>query len=163
DQAVTHVTRERVQDGGGLVMAARADRQPLEADHRVAAPVGEPVIARDDRAAAIACAPRVRDVLLASDRNDQEGVGRENQFPGERRPWGSRTFDERLTALPFGAVGLVDIELRDGRPSSGPEHEIGAPIIAHRGLERAWRPQYSGMSVAALALYRVLQRGLQRR
>ena len=29
-------------------MAAGAERQPFEADHRVAAPIGKPVIAGDD-------------------------------------------------------------------------------------------------------------------
>ena len=45
---------ERAQDVARLAMTSGDERQPFEADHRVAAPVGEPVIAGDHRARIVA-------------------------------------------------------------------------------------------------------------
>ena len=50
DQAVADVVGERAEDVAGLVVPAGREGQPFEADHRVAAPVGEPVVAGDDGA-----------------------------------------------------------------------------------------------------------------
>ena len=50
DQAVPHVQRERPQDVVRLGVAAGDEGQAFEADHRVAAPVGEPRVAGDHRA-----------------------------------------------------------------------------------------------------------------
>src|SRR5439155_26980349 len=46
NQAGAHVLRERSQNEPRLPMTPRGQRQPLEADHRVAPPVREPVIDR---------------------------------------------------------------------------------------------------------------------
>ena len=67
----------------GLAVAARHERQPLEADHRVAAPVGEPVIAGDDGADLLARRTRPRRFVGASGRRDDELVGRKHQLRGE--------------------------------------------------------------------------------
>ena len=42
-------------DVAGFAVAVRRQRQPFQADHGVATPVGKPGIARDDRLAAAAC------------------------------------------------------------------------------------------------------------
>ena len=47
DQPVADVVGERAEDVAGLGVPAGGQRQAFEADHGVAAPVGEPVIAGD--------------------------------------------------------------------------------------------------------------------
>src|SRR6185312_6498189 len=77
DQPVADVMGERVQDAAGLFVPSGHERQPLEADHRVAAPVGEPVVAGDHR-------PRLRVASAAvvggaAGRDDDELVGGQHQ------------------------------------------------------------------------------------
>ena len=80
DEAVANVVAERAQDVAGLALASRAERQPFEADHRVAAPVGEPVVAGDDRADLVAHRPRPRGLLDAAGRRDDELIGGQDEF-----------------------------------------------------------------------------------
>ena len=61
-------------------VAARRERQALETDHRVAAPIGEPMIAGDDGADFIARGMRARRFLRAAGGRDDELVGREDQL-----------------------------------------------------------------------------------
>ena len=56
------------------------ERQPFEADHRVAAPVGEPVIAGDHGAHLVAQRRGAGRVLDASGRRDEELIGREDEL-----------------------------------------------------------------------------------
>ncbi len=49
DEPVPDVRGERAQDVARLAVPSRGEGQPFEADHRVAAPVREPVITGDDR------------------------------------------------------------------------------------------------------------------
>ena len=80
NQAVAHVVPERAQDVARLALAARAERQPFEADHRVAAPVGEPVVAGDDGAHFVAGRAGARRFLDATCRRDDELVGGQHQL-----------------------------------------------------------------------------------
>ena len=50
DQTVAHVMRERAQDVARFEATAGDERQAFETDHRVASPIGEPMIAGDDGA-----------------------------------------------------------------------------------------------------------------
>ena len=63
DEPVADVEGKGAEDRARLGMPAGEQRQPLEADHRVAAPVGEPVVAGDDRARLAAAGPRARLVV----------------------------------------------------------------------------------------------------
>ena len=49
-QTIGKVAGEGPQDRGGLLRSAGGERQARQADHRVAAPVVEPVVAGDDAA-----------------------------------------------------------------------------------------------------------------
>jgi hypothetical protein len=82
DQAVADVLRERAEQVARLEMSARREREPLEADHRVAPPVGEPVIAGDHAARLVAGGPGSRGVLDAADWCDDELVGGEHELCG---------------------------------------------------------------------------------
>ena len=62
DEAVAHVVSEGAQDITRLAVPVRRQRQPFEADHRVAAPVREPVVARDHRPHVVARRARARAV-----------------------------------------------------------------------------------------------------
>ena len=84
DEAVPHVVRERAEDVLGLAVPVRGQRQPFEADHRVAAPVGEPVIAGDHRAHFFARGPGARRFFGASGRRDDELIRREHQLRDQR-------------------------------------------------------------------------------
>jgi hypothetical protein len=76
DEAVTYVLGERPEYVARLEMPACRQREPLEADHRVAPPVGEPVIAGHHAAGLVASGSGARRVLHAADRRDNELVGR---------------------------------------------------------------------------------------
>src|SRR6266581_9468496 len=45
NQSVTNVMRERAQNPAGFIVAAGGQGQTFEADHSVAAPISEPVVA----------------------------------------------------------------------------------------------------------------------
>src|SRR3954471_17359815 len=49
DEPIANVMREGPQDVSGLGMATGREREPFEADHGVASPVGKPVISGDYR------------------------------------------------------------------------------------------------------------------
>src|SRR5262245_45051148 len=53
--SIFDVVRESAENIPGFRMASGGQRQPLEADHRVASPIREPVITRDHRANIVAC------------------------------------------------------------------------------------------------------------
>ena len=82
DQAVADVVGEGAEDVAGLVVPPGRQGQPFEADHGVAAPVGEPVVAGDDGADLLARGMRPSRVHDAPDRGDQELVGRQDQLGG---------------------------------------------------------------------------------
>ena len=75
---------ERSQDVAGFGVAAGGQRQSFEADHGVAAPVGEPVVAGDDGADFVARGLGPGGVLLPAVGRDQELVGGQDKLP--RRP-----------------------------------------------------------------------------
>ena len=50
NQAVFHISRKCQQNRTCLIISPGAQSQPFEADHRVAAPIGKPMVARDHRA-----------------------------------------------------------------------------------------------------------------
>ncbi len=80
DEPVPDVGGERAQDVPRLAPAAGDERQSLQADHRVAAPVGEPVIAGDDRARLIAHGPHPRFIRHAGMRMDEELIGGQHEL-----------------------------------------------------------------------------------
>ena len=83
DQPVAHVERECAQDVGRLPDPPGRERQPLEADHRVAAPVGEPVIAGNHRPHVFAGGTRPRRFLGAAGWRDDELIRRQHQLARE--------------------------------------------------------------------------------
>ena len=104
DQAVADVVGEGSQDVAGFGLAAGRERQPLEADHRVAAPVGEPVIAGDDRADFVAGGVGARRFLGPSGRRDDELIGGQHEL-GRRLPCARRRVSLRDQPLPALALG----------------------------------------------------------
>ena len=83
-QAVAHVVRKRTQDRAGFAIAAGAQRQSFEADHRVAAPVAEPVIAGVDGAQLAAFRLRQHVFFEAAAGQHDELIGRHRELLGER-------------------------------------------------------------------------------
>ena len=102
DEPVLQVLREGSQDVSGFLGAARRKGQPLEADHRVASPIREPVIARDDRALFVAGGVRQRGVLEPTRGINDELVGSKYELRTEtgleRRV---RDFDEPFATHAF--------------------------------------------------------------
>ena len=100
NQPVLDVLSEGAEDVARLGVAAGDERQPLQADHRVAAPVGEPVVAGDDRSGLIAVGVGAGGIGDAGNRRDDELVGGKDQFRGEPSS-GSRN---RLVVQPPPAI-----------------------------------------------------------
>ena len=115
NEAVAYVLRERAQDETRLAVPSRRERQPLETDHRVTAPIGEPVIAGDDGAQVVPDRGRAHRIVQAPDRFDHELIGREHQLRGlvtsHRR---ARAGDQTTLALP--------LQLQRLRGGHGPHH-----------------------------------------
>src|SRR4051794_5443572 len=72
DQTVRDIVSERAKNERRLALPARLEREPLEADHRVPAPVREPVITGDHGADLIAHRRCTRGVGDASVRRNDE-------------------------------------------------------------------------------------------
>ena len=136
NQAVAHVMAERAQDVSRLALTAGAECQPFEADHRVAAPVGEPVIAGDDRAHLVAGRAGARRLLDSAGRRDDELIGRQHQLrghAGRRRPL------RRWRSAACAAAA---------RRSAAPPGS-SAPIVSHDSVDADQRPGAPGSSVRA--------------
>ncbi len=83
-QSVADVAGEGADQVARFGTAAGHEGQPFEADHRVAAPIGEPVVAGDHAADLVAGGMCLRGVGYAARRADQELIGRQHEFC--RRP-----------------------------------------------------------------------------
>ena len=84
DQSIANVVREGAKDQRRLAFATGRQRQPLETDHRVTSPVGEPVVAGDDRANFVAECLGTGRIGDAAGRRDDELIGGENQLDTHR-------------------------------------------------------------------------------
>ena len=71
---------EGAQNPSSLGETARCERQAFEADHRVAAPIGEPVVAGDNRSNLVSCRGRANLILATSCRLNYELVRRKHKF-----------------------------------------------------------------------------------
>src|SRR6185437_13708043 len=71
------------QDVSGFGMTAGREREPFEADHCVASPVGEPVITGDDGANLVSGGERSRCIGDAARGSDEELICCENEFSTE--------------------------------------------------------------------------------
>ena len=83
---------EGAQDPAGFLMPPGGQGQALEADHGVAAPVGEPVVAGDHGERLIAGGMGARGILAASRRRDQKLVGGKHQFRQDTTARAARAF-----------------------------------------------------------------------
>ena len=136
DQAVADVMRERAQDVARFEAAAGRERQAFETDHRVAAPIGEPMIAGDDGAHFIAGGVRARRFLGAAGGRDDKLVRRENQFRRDAfARLGSRLLEQ--TRAPF-ALGRA--APRPGVSTSMISHVSVEPISVARPVCSPDRP-----------------------
>src|SRR5262249_35617617 len=80
DQAIFDVVREGAKNITGFEMASRREAEPLEADHGVASPIREPVIARNDCADIITRGVRPGGVSYPCAWRDDELISRKNQL-----------------------------------------------------------------------------------
>ena len=155
-QAVLHIVRERAQDRAGFAIAAGAQRQPFEADHRVAAPVAEPVIAGVDAAqlAAAACASTL--LFQPAARQHDELIRCHRQLLGERiaLPAAARARAGRSSALPLGIEHRGCVELQAvPRMRRGDEHDrlVGGETRGEiAGAERALECRIAAIALDAI-------------
>ena len=156
-QAVANRARERAQDPFRFGRAARQQRQPLEADHRVAAPVREPVIARDHGALFVAGGAHARGFRRAADRRHDELVRCQHELGGKAfaRAPGSAAAMQLAAAVAFRRERRGPFERRDDVPRL--RRRDDATGCAARQLERehARRPGARLVHVAARFLDRV--------
>ena len=83
DEAIADVLGEAAKDVFGFTDASGSDGEAFERDHRVAAPVREPVITGDHGADLIADAVGLDGVRGAADGRNEELVGGENELGGD--------------------------------------------------------------------------------
>ena len=156
DQAIADVVRERPEDESRLAVAAGDERQPLEADHRIATPIGKPMVAGDDRANLVTRRRRARGIDDASGGREDELIRRQHELRrdlvgglGMRR---DRGVEKPAPALFLPAEGFrrrerghhfLGLRRRDKR------HRL---VRRERELKVAGRPQRPAKLVAALLL-----------
>ena len=164
DQAVADVVGEGAEDVAGLRGAAGGQGQPFEADHRVAAPVGEPVVAGDDGADLLAGGVGAGGVLDAAGGRDQELVGGQHELgvelaasPRRRRPWPPAPRGELVDQpRPPPALGPL-APRRRAAPASSPTTRSRRPASTGSSggqldAEEAGAPEVAGRLVAPLRL-----------
>ncbi len=98
DQPVARVLRERPKDQRRFARAASRQRQTFQADHRVASPVREPVIAGNHGSRLGAVRQRPGRVIGTCRRRDEELIGREDEFGRKPVACRSRRLREQLAA-----------------------------------------------------------------
>src|SRR3954464_11980404 len=81
DESIANVMGEGAKDPARLPIPAGRECQAFETDHRVAAPVGEPVITGDHASDLVAGGACAGGVLDAADRLDQKLGGGKNPLP----------------------------------------------------------------------------------
>ena len=95
------------------MQTASDKRQPFEPDHRVAAPIGEPMVTRDDSAQIMPAGFRLRQFLHSAGGRDDKLIGGQDQMPAEafmRRRGGSGKQICKPTSL--GSAGSKGIALQ---------------------------------------------------
>src|SRR5215469_18371562 len=106
DESVPYILRKGSEDISGLLYTAGYERQPFQGDHRVAAPVCEPVIAGKDRAFFVAIGMRPRRILEAVRGVDDELISGKYKIRAEGRERLAGLFDQTLTPVAFSGKRL---------------------------------------------------------
>ena len=75
--------RERPKDVTGFKAASRSQGETFEADHRIASPIREPMVASDDSAHFVTGGVRSSRFFKSPRRRDDELIGGKNQFGGD--------------------------------------------------------------------------------
>ena len=151
-QAVAHVVRKRTQDRAGLAVATGGERQAFEADHRVATPVAEPVIAGVD-AAQLAAFRLCHDVFFDSAAGqDHELIRGHCELLGERVAVELRRESEQTVepaALRIEHGRCIEIHPVPG-VHGGHEHDRLLDRDLRREVTRAERAVERGVAAVAL-------------
>jgi hypothetical protein len=140
NETVLHIVRKGSEDVARLGIAAGDESQALEADHGVATPVGEPVVARNDRAKLVAVCVRTRCVGDSSCRVDDELIGGEDELTSKAFPDGAtRGGDEPRPPARFELEDFVRGEGRGNVPRFGRCGESGSRTDAEDDSEESGR------------------------
>ncbi len=144
NEPVMDIASERSKDKTGLREATGGQGQPFEADHRVAPPIGEPVIAGDDRPHLVAGGPGPGRVFDAARRLNDERVGREDaaRRAGPVRAAGSAASKSRRRRSPSAvAEASGDTASIDAQASVEATSVTGEPCsrssVKRPGLQRS--------------------------
>ena len=153
EEPVAHVAGKRPQDETRFPLAAGGQREPFEADHRVASPVGEPVITRDD-GSCLGAKRRCPGLVLGPlGRRHDKLIRRQHQLCADAGSQADRRLLEQLqTTVGFGLECRVRCQRLNGVPRFGRSHQrrfhlrrIGAEV----GVKEPGRPQRAFVSVTA--------------
>ncbi len=79
NQSIFHIIGKGSEDGSGFLMAPGTECETFQADHRIAAPIREPMVPRDNRARFISGGTRQRLLLQSRARGDNKLIGRHGQ------------------------------------------------------------------------------------
>src|SRR5262249_29979335 len=117
DQAVSDVLRKCAEYPSGFSVTTSRKREPFKRDHRVAAPVVEPVISRNHSPGFVTGCSRTRSLLVASCRKSYELICCQNQLTTKSRlGWFYGSGQQTVATLMFGGQGLFRTDCVDCRP-----------------------------------------------
>ena len=153
DQAVAHIVSEGAQDPACLDRSPGRQSEAFQRDHCVPAPVGEPVMAGDHGAHFITLGPRPGPVGNASNRGNDEGVGRKDELGCEADLCRRRRHpNETPAALAFKRQRIVGAQRQHSMPSLGCSDQRQRAILADLSGKVAGAPQPAPRIVTALRL-----------
>ena len=158
NEAVAHVAGEGSQNQRGFLRPTGHERQPFEADHGVAAPVGKPVVAGDHRAGFKSQSGRARGLLRSGGRRHEKLIRCEHEFRTEsalHRP--GRLSQEASTACDFALVCRRGTERLNRLPRFSRRDDRGVAerrSIAKIDVKKTRTPQRALVLVPSRLLFR---------
>ena len=156
NEPVAHIAGEGPQDIACLRLPARDQCQPFQTDHRVAAPIGEPVVAGDHAANFISGGLCLGLVGHAAGGTDQELVGGQHQLGGRAVVhFGPGLIQKPRAAFQLRVAGGGGIGREDRVPAFRRSNQARLLPGRQLGAEVARAPQAAHARVTALFLQAV--------
>src|SRR5262245_17899319 len=153
NKTITHIVRERAENITGLVVASRGEGKALQADHGIAAPIGEPVVPSNHCTYLVTGGMRPHGVSEATSRSNHELVCGQEQFCSKASArFGMDRIQQPLAPLVFSGQRLGWMHGTDYLPGLRRRHQCGRVVATEVNPEVAWTPEVACVLIASESL-----------